>query len=48
MNYTKKTQDAINFIRSELQSELNQKMDKTINYEKVVLLNKILKILFEF
>ena len=45
MNYTKKTQDAINFIRSELQSELNPKMDKTINESKIELLNKILKIL---
>lgn len=42
MNYTKKTQDTINFIRSELQTELNPKMDKIINYSKVVLLNKIL------
>ena len=42
MNYTQKTQDAINFIRSELQTELNPKMDKTVNYSKVILLNKIL------
>ena len=45
MNYTKNTQDAINFIRSELQNESNKKMDKTINKDKVVLLNKILKII---
>jgi len=45
MNYTKNTQDAINFIRSELQTESNKKMDKTINKDKIVLLNKILKIL---
>lgn len=45
MNYTKNTQDTINFIRSELQNELNPKMDKTINKDKVVLLNKILKII---
>ena len=45
MNYTQKTQNAINFIRSELANELNPKMDKNINYDKVVLLNKILNII---
>lgn len=42
MNYTKNTQDAINLIKSELKTELNPKMDKTIDHSKVALLNKIL------
>jgi len=45
MNYTKNTQDAINFIRSELSNELRPKMDKNTDYSKIILLKKILDIL---
>ena len=38
-------QNAINYIRSELQIELNKKMDKSMNYSRIILLQKILKIL---
>ena len=41
MNYTKNTQDAINFIRSELQKELNFKIIP-INIDKINLLNKMI------
>ena len=42
MNYTKKTQDAINFLKSELHNEEHPKMDKYLNYDKIELLKKIL------
>jgi len=45
MNDAIKLQNARNFLRSELHNELIPKIDKRIDYGKVVLLQKILNIL---
>ena len=34
--------NTLNFCRMELQREKQKKMDKTMNYEKIVLLNRII------
>lgn len=45
MDDTRKLQNARNFVRSELHNELIAKMDKHIDYSKVILLQKLLNIL---
>ena len=43
--HTIKLRNAANFVRSELQEELHPKLDKTLNYGKIILLQKLLNIL---
>ena len=43
MNDTIKLQNALNFVRSELSEEQNRKMDKHLNYDKIILLQKIIQ-----
>ena len=40
-----KLRNAANFVRAQLQDELHPKMDKTLNYSKIILLQKLLNIL---
>ena len=37
--------NCLNFCRSELQNEMQRKLDKTLDYSKIELLQKIIKIL---
>lgn len=45
MNDKIKLQNALNFVRSELSSAKNPKMDKYIDVERVLFLEKLIKIL---
>jgi len=40
-----KLRNAANFVRAQLQEELHPKLTKQLNYDKIILLQKLLNIL---
>lgn len=45
MDEAVKLRNAANFVRSKLQEELHPKIDKRLDYGKIILLQKLLNIL---